>query len=187
MARIARAALAVGASVAALVGGTTTAHARSAAEPAEGVVVHLEAGESNRCLSVGGDSTATNGAPAYLDFCTTAWKGPVWRLVATEAPTRESSFELRSMPGGKCLEVADGSDQAGAAIQLGECSGAKRTRWQIDLVDPVRKVYQVRALHAAERCLDVPYGNHTEGVRLQQYPCNQTTAQLWRIKPVTAS
>ncbi|MFH8884602.1 RICIN domain-containing protein [Streptomyces californicus] len=85
---------------------------------------------------------------------------------------------------GDCLEVADAGTGAGAGVRLGTCSGGKHTRWQVELADPVRKLYQLRPTHIANRCLDIPNSEVAQGKPLRQWTCNQTDAQLWRIKPL---
>ncbi|MFE5873209.1 RICIN domain-containing protein [Streptomyces roseifaciens] len=160
----------------------STAHAQGgSAAPAGidgGAVVQIEAGSSGRCLAV--TSEPKNGAHAYVDFCGTNRPWALWRAI----PTDNSSFELRSLNGGRCLEVENSGTHAGAVVQTWDCSGGKQMRWQMDLVDPARKLFQLRPTHTQDRCLDVAGGDITEGKPVQQWYCNYTAAQLWRIKPV---
>ncbi|NEA19794.1 RICIN domain-containing protein [Streptomyces halstedii] len=167
MARIVRAALALGAGLAALVGGATTANA------AENTYIQLGTADGSLCLG------AAPGNATYLDLCRTDWLFPaVWQVV----PTADSSFELRWESNGDCLEVADSGIQAGAAVRLGTCAGGKQTHWQMDLVDPVRKLYQLRPTHTQNRCLDIPDSDMVQGKPVQQWTCNQSDAQLWRVE-----
>ncbi|MBH1933072.1 RICIN domain-containing protein [Streptomyces sp. AV19] len=183
MARIIRSALALGAGLVALAGATTTAHAQGrAAAPAAAAgdtVVQIEAGDSNRCLAIPSDPNVKNGGRAHLDFCVD-WAWTKWRVV----PVDNSSVELRSVKDGRCLEVENSGTQVKAVVQSWDCSGGKQMRWQMDLVDPVRQLYQLRPTHVQDRCLDVPDEDVVEGKPLWQWYCNQSSAQLWRIKPV---
>ncbi|WP_162638589.1 RICIN domain-containing protein [Streptomyces bacillaris] len=172
MARTLRAALAVGATLAALVGGAGTAHA------ADKTRIQLETVGGVFCLGAGPQSLT------YLDECGASWMFPAeWWIV----PTAGSSFELRWIVDDDCLEVAGGGTQTGAQIRRGTCTGSKQTRWQLDLVDPVRKLYQVRPTHTANRCLDIPNGEVVKAKPLQSWSCNQSDAQLWRVKPIKES
>ncbi|WP_370419189.1 RICIN domain-containing protein [Streptomyces sp. QH1-20] len=180
MARIIRAALALGAGLAALAGGTTTAHAQRTPDTAsEDTVVQIEVGDSGRCLAIPSSPAVKNGGRAYLDVCNDR-EWTKWRAV----PTDNSSFELRSVKDGRCLEVENSGTQVKAAVQSWDCSGGKQMRWQMDLVDPARQLYQLRPTHVQDRCLDVPDGGVVPGRQLWQWYCNQSAAQLWRIRPV---
>ncbi|KOU40501.1 hypothetical protein ADK55_31535 [Streptomyces sp. WM4235] len=175
MARIVPAALAVGVGLAALVGGTTTAHAadNAADNAADKTYAQLETSDGRLCLGASFDNSA------YLDDCRTDWMFPaVWEVVATS----DSSFELRWSANNNCLEVAGGGAQIGTQVRLGACSGGKQTRWQMDLVDPVRKLYQLRPTHAEDRCLDIPNGEIVQNKQPQSWSCNQSAAQLWHVK-----
>ncbi|MFF8503773.1 RICIN domain-containing protein [Streptomyces anulatus] len=167
---IVRAALAIAAGLAALVGGTTTtAHA------ADKTYIQLQTADSSLCLGAAPNDVT------YLDLCHTDWIFPaVWEVVRTA----DSTSELRWESNGNCLEVANGSTQAGANVRLGACAGGKQTRWQMDLVDPVRRLYQLRPTHTTGRCLDIPNSEVVQGNSVQQWTCNQTDAQLWRVKQI---
>lgn len=103
-----------------------------------------------------------------------------WRAV----PVADSSFEVRSVASGKCLEVENSGKQAGAAVQQWECTGGKQMRWQMVLVDHGRKIFQLRPMHTEDRCLDITGGDQKPGAKAQQWYCNQTDAQLWQIQLV---
>ncbi|WP_372411269.1 RICIN domain-containing protein [Streptomyces luteireticuli] len=183
MARIARAALALSAGLAALAAGTTTAHARGAAAPARADlagVVQIQAGSSNQCVAVTTGPKTRNGERAHLDYCDTDSEGTLWRV----NPTANSAVEFRSWNGDKCLEVENSGSKEGAAVQVWDCNGGKQMRWQVDLVIPNRNLYQIRPTHAQNRCLDVPNSNISQSMPLWQWACNQSKAQLWQIKPL---
>ncbi|MER5891095.1 RICIN domain-containing protein [Streptomyces sp. NPDC001941] len=172
MARTLRAALAVAASLAAVAGAAPTATA--ADKP------HTQLVTANGALCVG----ASPDFSVMLDECRTDWMFPgVWDAV----PAADSTLELRWAGGdlNACLAVENSGTQAGANVRLVNCNGAANTRWQLDLVDPVRKLYQLRPAHTADRCLDVPNSDVVKMKPLQQWTCNQTDAQLWRVKKIT--
>ncbi|MEU4209245.1 RICIN domain-containing protein [Streptomyces sp. NPDC026206] len=207
MARIIRAALAIGASLVALAGGATTAYAdgrdpaeaaaRAAAAAAEAAakaraaaleahnrtglpetVVQLQAAHSGKCLDIDHAKTE-NGVRARQWTCNGS-DAQKWRMV----PAADSSYELRSVPSGKCLEVENSDTKAGAAVQQWSCVNTKQMRWQVVLVDPVKKLHQLRPMHTEDRCLDIVDAKTDNGAKAQQWSCNQTDAQLWQIQPV---
>ncbi|GAU66375.1 hypothetical protein SSP35_03_00230 [Streptomyces sp. NBRC 110611] len=183
MARIIRAALAMAGSVAALAGGMTTAHAADtaplSAAPAAETVVQLQVAGSGKCLDIPGASKA-DGKRAQQYTCN-GTNAQQWRTV----PVDKSAFELRSVASGKCLEVRRESTEVRAEVGQWGCKGLKHQRWQFVLVDPVEKLFQLRPTHVKDRCLDIPGGKKDNGVLAQQWYCNQTPAQLWRITPVS--
>ncbi len=58
-------------------------------------------------------------------------------------------------------------------------------RWSMILVDQQKKLFQLRPTHTKERCLDVYDAGTANGATVQQWYCNQTAAQLWRVLPVS--
>lgn len=184
MVRTLRRALAVCAGAAAVAVGATPAHASApAGAPASAeTLVNLQLAGSDMCLDISG--VADNGAKAIQWACDGS-DTQKWRMV----PVDNSSFELRSVRSGKCLEVENSGTQVGAAVQVWECMGGKQMRWQTALVDFTNKSYEFRVTHTTERCLDISNGGfqngvRTNGVRAQSWSCNQSDAQLWQIKVV---
>ncbi|WP_274913543.1 RICIN domain-containing protein [Streptomyces sp. WZ-12] len=201
MSRTIRAALAVACSIAALAAGTATAHAsaddaankafeaaREAAKKAQtakdaasdkGDTVRLQLPETGKCLGI--DSASKDNGAAALQWTCNEGQAQQWRAI----PTVDSSFVLRNEHSGKCLEVENSGTQAGARIQQWGCSGGgAQLRWRMVLVDPVSKLFQLRPMHTPDRCLDIDHGKKDDGVKAQQWYCNQTAAQLWRVLPV---
>lgn len=180
MARIIRAALTLGASLVALISGTAIAYAEGVSAAPIGTVdetvVQLQVTNSDFCLA----AANKNGARAGLDLCVTDWQSQLWRII----PVDSSSFELRSVPSGRCLEVENSGTKAGSAVQVWDCTGGKQMRWQLVLVDHAQKLYQLRPTHTEDRCLDIVDGNVQHATVAQSWYCNQTAAQLWRIKLV---
>ncbi|GAU65937.1 hypothetical protein SSP35_02_03060 [Streptomyces sp. NBRC 110611] len=191
MSRTIRAALAMAGSLAALAGGATTAHAAGTSPSADrvqtardaasgrGDVVQLQAAHSGKCLGIG-DPKTDNGTGALQWTCNDGTPQQ-WRAI----PTVGSSYVLRNERSGKCLEVENSGTQAGARVQQWDCSGGgPQLRWQMLLIDPAKGLYQLRPAHTKDRCLDIDHAQQGDGVRAQQWYCNQTDAQLWRIQPV---
>lgn len=202
MSRIIRATLALTAGVAALVGTTSAAHAGAAEDAAKAAreaantaraavdesaaraklpetVVQLQVASSGKCLEIN-NGAINDGLPAQQWGCNPDTVAQHWRMV----PKGGASYELRTVTGNKCLEVENSGTKAGAAVQQWTCGGGAQMRWQIVLVDPARKLFQVRPTHTADRCLDIISAKTENGVKAQSWYCNQSDAQLWQIKPV---
>nr|WP_240351733.1 RICIN domain-containing protein [Streptomyces olivoreticuli] len=182
---IVRSVLAATVSLAAAVGGLATAHAEGRtpiSSVASGAVVRLEVSHSGKCLDLNSvnPGNTKNGARALQWECDGS-STQQWRAI----PTDNSSFELRSVPSTKCLEVENSGTQAGATVQQWDCNGGKNMRWSMILVDQQKKLFQLRPTHTKERCLDVYDAGTANGATVQQWYCNQTAAQLWRVLPVS--
>ncbi|WP_050507936.1 MULTISPECIES: RICIN domain-containing protein [Streptomyces] len=178
MARITRAALATAGMVAALAGGTTTAHAAGAAPAPVVETVQFQLAHTGKCLDASpytaGDQTkvqqlSCNGSDAQK-----------WRVV----PAAESTFELRNVVSGRCLEVRRSQPQSGAEVWQWPCNGGKQQRWTFGLLDPINKLYEIRPTHTGDQCLDIGHAQDTEGAAIWQWKCNQGIAQQWRILTV---
>ena len=80
---------------------------------------------------------------------------------------------IRSM--GLCMDVAWGSAQNGAAIQLAVCSGNPAQQFRLnssnDLVNP-----------QANKCVDVKDQKTGNGTRLQLWDCNGQDNQKWSTR-----
>lgn len=72
------------------------------------------------------------------------------------------------------MDVAWGSVQNGAVVQLAYCSGNPAQQWVLtsagELVNP-----------QANKCLDVKNANSADGARLQIYQCHGGANQQWRL------
>ncbi|MFK0294239.1 RICIN domain-containing protein [Streptomyces sp. NPDC090442] len=145
----------------------------------KGDTVRLQLPESGKCLGI--DSASKDNGAAALQWTCNEGQAQQWRAI----PTVDSSFVLRNEHSGKCLEVENSGTQVGARVQQWGCSGGgAQLRWRMVLVDPVSKLFQLRPLHTPDRCLDIDHGKKDDGVQAQQWYCNQTDAQLWRVLPV---
>ncbi|MFG2179995.1 RICIN domain-containing protein [Streptomyces abikoensis] len=141
-------------------------------------VVTLQLAASGKCLEIN-NGVKDNGVKAQQYTCN-GDDAQQWRMV----PAAGSSYELRSVPSGKCLEVQNSGTKAGDDVQQWSCHGGANTRWQAVLVDHDKKLFQLRPQHVQDRCLDIPKGSKENNVKAQQWYCNQTDAQLWKITPV---
>lgn len=142
-------------------------------------VVQLQVVGTGKCLEINNGET-TNGLQAQQWTCYSNVPAQQWRLV----PTPGSSYELRTVTGDKCLEVENSGTQAGAKVQQWGCAGTKNMRWQVVLVDPVKKHFQIRPTHTEDRCLDISGAKPDNAVKAQSWYCNMSDAQLWKILPV---
>ncbi|MFF4606043.1 RICIN domain-containing protein [Streptomyces sp. NPDC001339] len=180
-----RAMLATAASAAALFGTTTAAHADQVtprAADAAPSVVKLQAAHSGQCLTIA-DGSFRNEANAVQSKCADGLDNQLFELV----PTDSATFEIRAKHSGKCLEVADRDTKAGANVQQWWCVGdAPQQRWRLSTVDVIEDLYELRPAHALDRCLDISGGSDKDGANAQQWSCNGTTAQRWRLLPAAA-
>ncbi|WP_274913542.1 RICIN domain-containing protein [Streptomyces sp. WZ-12] len=183
MSRITRAALAIGAGVAALAGSVTTAHAdtdtpRAAVQTS---VVQLQAAHSGKCLTIA-DGSFRNGANAVQSTCTDGADSQLFELV----PTGSATFEVRAKHSGKCLEVENSGTQAGANVQQWWCVDGSQMRWRLVMVDVTKELYELRPMHTDLRCLDIKDSSLKDGANAQSWYCNSTAAQRWQLKPAGA-
>jgi hypothetical protein len=77
---------------------------------------------------------------------------------------------------GLCLDAFGSGTQNGSPVGLYTCrDGARNQAWFFDKED------RLRPLHAPQKCLDIPGGDTTDGVKLQLWDCNDTNAQKWTV------
>ncbi|WP_051774137.1 RICIN domain-containing protein [Streptomyces sp. NRRL S-237] len=202
MSRIVRSVLAVGASVAALVGGVSAAVAEeSPAAPASVTApsaatavtsaaagpstVQLRAEHSGQCLTLP-KASLRNGVNAVQSACADGAENQWFDLAATGAGT----FELRAGHSGKCLDVEGAAITSGTPVQQWWCVGAPQQRWRLVMVDIAKELYELRPTHTApttDRCLGIASASKDDGASAQLGMCSGTAAQKWRLQPVTAA
>ncbi|MEU7134141.1 RICIN domain-containing protein [Streptomyces sp. NPDC046261] len=180
MSRIIRATLAIGASVAALAGSVTTAHADESTPQA--AAVQLQAEHSGQCLTIANGSLR-NGANAVQSKCVDGADNQLFEPASAGSAT----FELQAKHSGKCLEVEDAATKAGTNAQQWWCLGKPQQRWKLVMVDVAKELYEIRPTHTPERCLDISGASAKDGANAQQWYCNGTTAQRWRLQPAKAA
>ncbi|AZQ74552.1 hypothetical protein EKH77_28055 [Streptomyces luteoverticillatus] len=87
------------------------------------------------------------------------------------------------MPRGREQRHQGGHERPAVVVRLGD---APQQRWKLLLVDVAKELYELRPTHVEDRCLDIAGGSLKEGANAQQWGCNGTPAQRWRVKPVAA-
>ncbi|WP_328966582.1 RICIN domain-containing protein [Streptomyces sp. NBC_00239] len=190
MSRIIRSVLAVGAGAAAIAASVTFAVAGEPAQRAEPVAaaapaaVQLQAQHSGQCLTVPSGSLR-NGVNAVQSACAEGAENQQFDLKATGAGTLEVQFKHA----GKCLDVEGAGIKTGTVVQQWWCVGQQQQRWRLIMVDIAKELYELRPAHLIGkpgRCLEIKSSAKDDGAIAQLYACNGTSAQQWRIKPVSA-
>ncbi|WP_338931295.1 RICIN domain-containing protein [Streptomyces netropsis] len=176
MSRTIRAALAISAGVAALVGSATTAYAdqstaRSAAR-GESSLVKLQVEHSGQCLTIANGSFR-DGAKSVQSKCADGLDNQIFRLT----PTGTAAFEVRAKHSGKC--VIWSSEQKW-------CDGESGDHWRVLMVEVAEELYELRPVAFPGYCLDITEASLEDGAKAQTFKCNGTSAQRWRIQPVTS-
>jgi pectate lyase len=94
-------------------------------------------------------------------------------------------YQIVNLRSGMCMEVRDGRTTAEAQIDQFPCatSGAvdgvtSRQLWLVTRFNG-RSLYQLQPWSNTAMCLDVKGSENGNGVKIQQYPCNNTRAQMW--------
>ncbi|MEN2423463.1 RICIN domain-containing protein [Streptomyces rimosus] len=178
MSRSIRAALATAAGLAALVGGTATAHAAPAASaPA---LAKLQAAHSGKCLTIA-DGSFNNGANAVQSTCVDGLDNQVFELV----PAGDGTFGVRAKHSGKCLEVRGAGTKPGDNVWQWWCGEGDHQRWRFRLVEVAKELFELRPEHAPNQCLDVYDSQTADGANITQFTCHGGDNQRWRILPVT--
>ncbi|WP_371648578.1 MULTISPECIES: RICIN domain-containing protein [unclassified Streptomyces] len=175
MSRTVRAALAVGASVAALVGSVTTAQAdpsTSRASAGASSYVRLQVEHSGKCLTIQ-DGAIRNGAYAVQSTCDASADHQLFSL----KPAGSGTFELRAKHSGRCLASSD--------IEVGQqwCFDDSSQRWRLMLVEVAKDLYELRPMSAPDRCLNIDFWKPEEdGTRAMTWECGHDLAR-WRFLP----
>lgn len=107
--------------------------------------------------------TVTGMAAGVVLMAPAAVAAPAIDNVRASGPT----VELSSVRTGNCLEVADGSTEAGATIQQGGCSGAAYQKWQMNKSG---SAYELRSVNS-DMCME------SSGDSVRQAPCDGSGAQ----------
>ncbi|MER5434616.1 ricin-type beta-trefoil lectin domain protein [Streptomyces sp. NPDC002588] len=121
---------------------------------------------SNRCIDVtdAQDGTGKDGTPLQILDCAST---------ANQKWDFRSDGTVRSV--GFCMDVAWGSKDDGAVIQIARCSGNPAQQFvlsqQGDLVNP-----------QANKCVDVKDNGTGNGAKLQLWTCSGTPNQKWRVE-----
>ncbi|WP_275539753.1 RICIN domain-containing protein [Streptomyces hyaluromycini] len=117
---------------------------------------------SSKCVEVSAHAGA-DGSPLRLWGC----DGDAWQKWVFK-----SDGSVRSM--GLCLDIANASQDNGAAIQLATCNGGWAQKFNLnsshDLVNSV-----------IGKCVDAKDSGTANGTRLQLWDCAGTSNQKWRL------
>jgi hypothetical protein len=114
----------------------------------------LRGENSYRCLDVEYGSTS-NGSPTQIFDCNGGAGGQKWSF---------KTVEIRAMAG-KCLGVVNNGYTAWTRTELQNCTGSSTQKWSLMTNGELRHDY-------SGLCLDVYYGQSTNGTPTQLYNCN---------------
>ncbi|MEW1773095.1 ricin-type beta-trefoil lectin domain protein [Streptomyces sp. NPDC086777] len=132
--------------------------ASSATVPGDAIVGYA----SSKCVEVSAHAGA-DGSPLRLWGC----DGDAWQKWVFK-----SDGSVRSM--GLCLDIANASQDNGAAVQLATCNGGWAQKFNLnsshDLVNSV-----------IGKCVDAKDAGTANGTRLQLWDCSGTSNQKWRL------
>ncbi|MGW1199619.1 RICIN domain-containing protein [Streptomyces sp. NPDC002536] len=177
MPRTIRAALAVGASIAALVGGATSAYADQFTDTYTSV--RLQAEHSGKCLTIENARIGT-GANAVQQPCAEDLDSQIFKLRSS----RSGTISVQAKHSGRCLAA----DRASRDVTQLWCSDGSEQRWQVLLVEVAKDLYELRPVNAPEYCLTIPYftddngaSSQADGSRAGIYPCNGASNKRWRM------
>jgi len=129
---------------------------------------------SGKCVDDSGWQT-TNGTPVQQYGCGAAQSNQQWQIVPTDngfykVLTRNASW--------LALDVTGVSTANGAKIQLWGYGGGANQQWRPESLGG--GYWRFVSRHSG-KCLDVPANSVDNGVVLQQYDCNNTSAQAFRL------
>jgi glucosylceramidase len=129
---------------------------------------------SNKCVDDAGWGT-TNGAALQQWACGSAQYNQEWQFT----PTSSSYYKVvpRYAPA-LGWDVTGLSTADGALMQLRTHGGGNNQQWLPQSLG--NGVYRFVARHSA-KCLDVPGSSTADGARLDQWSCNNTAAQSFRL------
>jgi hypothetical protein len=131
---------------------------------------------SSKCVDARAAATA-NGTAVQQQACNSS-TAQQWQF----QPTTDGYVRVNALNNAaQSLDVTNVSTADSAPIQLWSYSNGLNQQWQ-----PVEEADG--AYHLVNRnsgkCLDVPGASTADGLRLQQYTCNGTAAQSFRVNPV---
>jgi hypothetical protein len=87
-----------------------------------------------------------------------------------------------------CMDVAYGSTADGGRIQQWYCYGGTPEKWSMVKVKRIGVTDYFELVNQnSNKCLDVPGGNGTAGVLLQQWRCWGGDMQLWAVETQSAT
>lgn len=131
---------------------------------------------SSKCVDARGGATA-NQTAVQQTTCNNS-NAQQWQFQPTS--NGYVRVNLRSNAA-QVIDVANVSNADGGLIHLWTYGGGNNQQWLP--VEEADGAYHFVSRHSG-KCLDVPGASTADGVQLQQYTCNGTAAQSFRINPV---
>jgi hypothetical protein len=131
---------------------------------------------SGKCVDARAAATA-NGTAVQQQACNSS-TAQQWQF----QPTTNGYVRVNALNNAaQVLDVTGVSTADSALIQLWSYSNGLNQQWQpIEEADGAYRLVN----RNSGKCLDVPAASTADGVQLQQYTCNGTAAQSFRINPV---
>jgi beta-glucanase (GH16 family) len=130
---------------------------------------------SAKCADGAGWGTA-NGTRVVQWDCGNAQFNQEWQFV----PTDSGYYRVVNRHASRVLDVSGGPGATGngALVHLWQYGGGTNQQWRPESMGG--GLWRFRARHS-NRCLDVPGASTANNVQLQQYDCNGTGAQSFRL------
>ncbi|MCH3942148.1 MAG: RICIN domain-containing protein [Atopobiaceae bacterium] len=130
-------------------------------------------------LDVSGGGTA-NGSNVQV-YSSNGTAAQLWTLSRVASTIASGVYTVKSaVNAGMVLDVAGGSVDDGAAVQLYASNGSSAQKWDV-AYDSRTGYYTVKSA-VSGKVLDIPGANRSSGTSLWQYAANGTAAQLWSIR-----
>lgn len=114
-----------------------------------------------------GDATATTKGDTKNGGAPSGSSSP-----AADSTDAAKGVLIRGRASGRCIDVTGGSPADHTRLQIWDCTGAARQKWQFASDGTVR---------ALGKCMDVDGGSRTDGAWIKLVACNGTGAQRFRL------
>ncbi|MEU5425501.1 RICIN domain-containing protein [Streptomyces olivoreticuli] len=176
MSRIVRAALAIGASAAVLVGSATTAYADQSTDNPS--FVRLRAEHSDKCLTIE-NARIGSGAHAVQQSCSDDLDNQLFDLRSSG----EGKISVWAKHSGRCLGSGSNTDWDVEQLWCIDNSGQ---HWRVILVEVAKDLYELRPAYTPVDCLTIPNFSQADGTRARTLKCTGDSNQRWRIQPATS-
>ena len=124
----------------------------------------------------GGNAAAGTAIQMYANNFTAA---QAWRFVAASLIDDGVYVVVNQSSGNRVLDVAGGSNSAGARVQLYTANGTNAQKWYVRSLG--NGAYSLTAF-VSWKVLDVPSANASNGASVQQWDWNGSGAQKWLLR-----
>jgi hypothetical protein len=137
---------------------------------------------SGLCLEVSGGSGSTaDGALTDLGTCA-GTTNQSWTMTA---PAASKPVPMASKLSGKCLDVIGGNIATGNGIRLEQWAcAADADNQKFTLRSAGNSQYQM-VVKSSGKCVEVVGGSTANGAPIDQWDCNGTPQQLWKVNSVS--